>query len=332
MTYKVLNSTTYQFQPCLEFYNYTVEYVSLYSKCYSYFESLPEQVNYEQKLVVGKWMLDVTFNTSVIKTKRIGIYITHTYAELEESLGNPSFLQFDTEVNNQAVATFKRTAVRRLPPPYDTDCLYYEQYDCNHIKTCMRHCIMNVSFAEYKSWFSRSYVKMRPEFESGWFTNRSEKEMYANCSKKFNRPPCNDYHYLAILTSEFKSEIQPNGTFQLSVAYPTTPKIEVYFNPRFKFIDMVVFFGGMFYLWTGISLLMVIVWCMRKSDRLIRESINYIFQKKQNQLQNNLRTHGSPLRAKISVISKGWTEDEVTSKPVRLNQFTSHGLATFRSP
>ncbi|XP_025017256.1 uncharacterized protein LOC107365594 [Tetranychus urticae] len=330
---KVLNNNSYQYEPCLNLWNYYVEYLSLYSKCYSYFESLMPQIYYKSQFVMGKWMMEVKFNISVIKSKRIGIYITHTYAELEESLGNPSFLQFDTVENNQAGVTFQNTVVERLPPPYNTSCRYYEHEPCNHPKTCTRHCVMNMSYDNYHSWFSRSYVKLRPEFMDGHFTNRSEKEMFKNCSETYSEQPCHDYYYLAILTSAFKSEILENDTFQLSMAYPIAPKTQVVFQPASKLMDTLCLFGGQFYLWTSISLLCVISLLSWKFKKFFKNVSNDVMLKRNSKLSHNLKTciSNTQLRPKVSVISKA-AEDDAKFKTVRLNKFTSHGLSTLMPP
>uniref|UniRef100_T1K904 Uncharacterized protein n=1 Tax=Tetranychus urticae TaxID=32264 RepID=T1K904_TETUR len=334
---KVLNATTYRIHPCLQYYNHTVEYLSVHAKCYSFFESLPEQIFFKSEAVVGRALLDVTFNNTVINSDHIGIFITHTYAELEDSLSNPSFLQFNTTESNIAVTTFARTAIRNLPSPYHTQCFRYDTLECRHRSTCIRHCINKISHNKTGTWHGPTYVKLASEFMDGYFTlypHEADQMIYEQCQDEYQHEPCNQYLYEPVITSKFTSSTVQEGTFRLAVVYPNKPKVEVKLLHKTKLSDSLIFLAGIVHLCTGVSLLAIlialsinlesVVRYFKQPDRSIYTFFLLIFSKVFRINSESFHDHQS----NPSSLTEEWNGQSKMLKTARLNQFTSHRLVS----
>lgn len=234
-----------------------VKYLSLYSKCYTMFEFINPPRKYHKREIGSNWLLSVTLNVSRISTGKVGIFLTHSTEELDESLGNPSFLQFDIKDNNRATVTYERTVIYKLPPPYNSNCFDYESLPCKNRATCIRRCIREKSFEGSKAWVNRRYVQLDEFYYSGRFGIEDETNYTEYCFRKFPSEPCTDYLYNAIMASQFLSPFADNQTFQINVAYPLGMETIVEYKEFQSLMDYICFVSSIVSLWTEASMIRI---------------------------------------------------------------------------
>lgn len=195
-------SSSYRFENCLKITSKLVQYLSLYSKCYTLFEDQFPVIVYDKNKIGSDWMINVVLNVSRIYTNNIGVYLTHSTDDLDESLGNPSFIQFDSYNYNRASITFERTLIKRLPSPYNPPCRDYSKDECQNRQTCIKRCIVNTSFKHFNAWVDRRYVKVTPEYGVGRFASLSETNITTYCHSIYPEMQCIDYLYNSVCASQ----------------------------------------------------------------------------------------------------------------------------------
>uniref|UniRef100_T1JZ30 Uncharacterized protein n=1 Tax=Tetranychus urticae TaxID=32264 RepID=T1JZ30_TETUR len=275
---QVLDSKN-NYTSCMTVYQETssthISYLSLFSKCYTMFEGMETPIKYTKKEIGSNWLLDITLNVSRVPTNKVGIFLTHSTNELDESLGNPSFLQFDTKNNNRATVTYERTRINKLPPPHDSKCFNYETsdstHDCKNRATCIRKCIVWESYENSKAWVDQRYVRIEDHYLDGRFGIESEANFTEFCFNKYSEEPCVDYLYNAIMASQFYSPFrdQVNSTFQINVAYPLGMETVVEYVAVQSLLDYICFVCSIVSLWTEASMVRISEYLLDVSTSLL---------------------------------------------------------------
>lgn len=256
MSCEVLSSD-YKFQDCLEATTNFHEYLSLFSKCYTLFENQQPQIVYDKNKVGSDFLINVILNVSKIYTNNIGVYLTHSSEELGDSLGNPSFVQFDSYLYNRASITFERTLIQALPWPYSTRCFNYTDMDCKLRETCIKRCILEQSWHDHKGWVDRRYVKLNPRYMKGRFGAISERNITTHCNSRHTRVSCREFLYNSIVASQIMSPFKTNDTYQINIAFPLSKFTDVQYVGVQNFIEYICYVTSIISLWTEISVIRI---------------------------------------------------------------------------
>lgn len=201
-TCEVLDSN-YSSKSCTDLDGPPREYLSIYTKCFTLFQFLDESIEYEREKIGSRFMIDIAMNVSNISTKKIGIFLTHKAAQITDSLGDPSFLQFDMENYNQAVISFDRTIITRLAPPYESRCFDYSKSGCEMYRTCITRCINRKSFQIHGAWNMQRYVPVNENFHGGRYSPQDDPRIIEACTEDFQASPCHDYLYQVVKSSMY---------------------------------------------------------------------------------------------------------------------------------
>lgn len=198
----------YQYRNCVLVNSQVVEYLSLYSKCYTLFADQNPPIQYDRQKIANQWIAKILFNVSIIYSNNIGIHLTHTDEELEEAIGNPAFSQFDSYNYNQAVVTYERTSIHKLEKPHDSKCVHYSKFSCKNRPNCLRQCMIQKSYDIYKAWSPRKYITLKQDYKNGRFdTKIDERNISHECHEKYPNSQCQEYIYNALVTSEIMAPI-----------------------------------------------------------------------------------------------------------------------------
>lgn len=254
MSCEVLNAN-YEFEDCLQLTSKFNQYLSLYSKCYSLFQEQNPPIIYDKAKVGSDLLINVMLNVSKIETNNIGVYLAHSNQDLVDSLGDSSFVQFDSYKYNRASLTFEQTKIKSLPWPYTSKCRDYTKELCHTRTTCVNRCIINNSWQMYGVWNDRRYVKLQDDLMSGRFASVGETNLSSECNKLYAETPCEEYMYNSIVASELMSPFKTNDTYQVTVGFPITKFTTVQYVGLQSFIEFICFVTSIVSLWTEISVI-----------------------------------------------------------------------------
>uniref|UniRef100_T1KJR0 Uncharacterized protein n=1 Tax=Tetranychus urticae TaxID=32264 RepID=T1KJR0_TETUR len=226
------------------------EYLNLYSKCFRIFDSSFNKLKYQNYHHWGNQLVEITINKSVLTTSKIGVFLNNPTSGLENAMGNPSFIQFDTSENNQASITFKRIKIKSKPYPYVTDCFDYTQLDCKQRIRCIHSCVGELHLAVKNEWSYRRYIKLIPQHYNARFSDRPELSFLSTyCFNKYPQQPCTQMFYLPELGTQINSPFKENGSYHILINYPHgTEKIIKYF-PGESFVNFLVHLTSVIGIW-----------------------------------------------------------------------------------
>lgn len=317
MSCEVLNGD-YEFQDCLEVTTNFNQFLSLYSKCYTLFQDQHPSIIFNKNSVGSKWLINVMLNVSRIYTNNIGVYLTHSSSDLDDSLGDPSFVQFDSYNYNRASLTFERTWIKTLPWPYSTACFDYEKLTCKDRKTCINRCIANQSWLEYKAWVDRRYVKLDDEASKGHFGALSETNLTTNCMSMYPHVSCSEYMYNSIVASQIMSPFKTNDTYQINVFFPLSKFITVQYVGLQSFIEFICYVTSVISLWTEISVIRIVDKLMGfVSSKTATENLRKSFLP--NESRRNLRNTVNHFAKSKLIFERNrfpWRRQNISHSPV----------------
>uniref|UniRef100_T1KK82 Uncharacterized protein n=1 Tax=Tetranychus urticae TaxID=32264 RepID=T1KK82_TETUR len=249
----------YVFRPCEDISQEKAEFISLYSKCFTLFTNTTVPISYSKELIGSNRMVDFTLNVSHPVITKVGVYLTHPISELDDVLGTPSFVYFDTKHNNRATISYHKTIIHSLPEPYESRCYDYSKLPCKERRTCIKKCTLEMSYNESKGFINRRFTKISDEVKDGRFGIRNHLDNHTGfCNAQFLQAPCNEYLYQAIMGSEFESPFINRGDYRVSIDYPLGTETRIQYVPSRSFLDYICFSASVLSLWTEISLIRLV--------------------------------------------------------------------------
>jgi len=214
-------------------------------KCYTYLES--------------SFHLNYTYVTEQIQNSKILSIIANlfsgernTYAQsIHDRNELPSFAS--TEITTNNITTYSLIKVKRLPPPYDSNCFNYKTNGL--IKSrghCINYCIINKIVKKYNC-IPENMLQILTLFDNislnAMFCSEvkvqffeEETDCRENCLK-----PCEE--------SLFKIDsARPHDEMEQTIS-PNAEKYVIYINKIYMtFINFMISFGGLLGLWNNVSI------------------------------------------------------------------------------
>ena len=148
------------------------------------------------------------------------------------------------------------TQLRRLPPPYNTDCRDY--FDTQgEKKPCIDACLLKETLRVFDK-VPFSFIKSNPEnkkhisvddLRNGTFSNLLT-QMEMNCSSQCSQEQCLREFYSTTLFKEESGEFE---YFQIMVSAPKSPIIKVITKPSWSIEEFLIYISTIFGIWFGVS-------------------------------------------------------------------------------
>uniref|UniRef100_T1KVN3 Uncharacterized protein n=1 Tax=Tetranychus urticae TaxID=32264 RepID=T1KVN3_TETUR len=237
-----------------------LEQLSHYLKCFTLFSGFNDTISYDRDKVGDSPLMDIRLNTFNLSLgKRLGLYILSPYEELDESISNPSFIQFDAIDSNQATVTFESIFIYQFQSRFYSNCFPYvsegyQKYGCGSISACLNQCLFEATYNQTGSTHYRRFIKIKDQYSDARFSLMNDSEFQRKCMARYHPTPCVYHRYTPLLTSQYLSPYRNANVFQISILYPETIDVIIQYGLTQSLIEYLIFLLSTVVLWTELSL------------------------------------------------------------------------------
>lgn len=236
------------------------EQLSHYSKCFTLFNGFNKTISYDRASVGDSPLVDVRLNTFNLSLgKHLSLIMMAPFDELDESINNPSLIQFDAVNSNQATVTFSSIFIYQFESKFYRTCFSYltegaQKYGCRSAQACISRCITESIFNKTGTSHHRRFTKITGRYSNARLSLVNDSEFVRKCVAKYPFEPCLFHRYQPLLTSQYMSPYRRNDVFQVSILYPESIDVIIRYNLSTSVTEYLIFVLSTVGLWTELSL------------------------------------------------------------------------------
>ena len=260
------------------------QWMSMEAKCFQFFRPellIGNSSNYEYRLdeLASLMWIVIRLNRSMLFSENVGLLLASGQPDSPQPfLTNPSFALLPTSVLYTVTMAYVKIVTRRLPYPYESNCLNYgeqsSQINCTF--TCVAQ-LMNEENAHWPSIVLTDQLQLDNHLYFGGVGKLSQHLRW--CERSMCRQlDCQSEQYL-LFYKYAKYSYQFQSNFTIRIIYNYAPEQHVLYQPLFDLSELfstVSFLFSPVSFWLGLAFLNIalcLINCIRRNRSVVRKAI-----------------------------------------------------------